>query len=57
MAGVSASHELGWVGTHVDISFDITRPYRFFIVYARTNGHWEMVSIHDSVSSISPSGE
>jgi ketosteroid isomerase-like protein len=56
-AGVSASGELGWVGTHIDISFDITRPYRFFIVYVRANGHWEMVSIHDSVSSISLSAE
>ena len=55
-AGVSASGELGWVGTHIDISFDITKPYRFYIVYARAKGHWEMVSIHDSVSSISLSG-
>ena len=43
--------------THIDISFDISRPYRFFIIYARVNEQWEMVSIHDSVISDLPPGE
>jgi hypothetical protein len=51
VAGMSEHGGLGWVATHVDISFDITRPYRFLIFYARTQTGWEMVSIHDSVSS------
>lgn len=50
-AGVSESGELGWLAAHIDISFDIARPYRFFIIYARADARWEMVSIHDSVSS------
>jgi ketosteroid isomerase-like protein len=56
-ARVSEHGGLGWVATQIDISFDITRPYRFFIIYARAHGRWEMVSIHDSLSSDLSPGE
>jgi ketosteroid isomerase-like protein len=39
-----------WLATHIDITFELTTPYRFFFIWVREQDDWKIVVSHDSVS-------
>jgi len=39
-----------WLATHIDITFELTTPYRFFYIWVREQDDWKIVVSHDSVS-------
>jgi hypothetical protein len=41
--------EVGWMASHIDITFDKTRPYRFFYIWRREEGGWRVALSHDSL--------
>jgi hypothetical protein len=47
--GLTRDASFGWLATHLDITFDLPMPYRFYIWRQRAND-WEIMASHDSLS-------
>ncbi len=41
--------DVGWMASHIDISFDRTTPYRFFYIWRREADSWRVALSHDSL--------
>lgn len=41
--------DVGWLASHIDISFDRTTPYRFFYIWRREADRWRVAVSHDSL--------
>src|SRR5215212_2017944 len=48
--GLTPDGMLGWLATHIDITFDLTTPYRFFYIWRLDGTEWNVIASHDSVS-------
>jgi ketosteroid isomerase-like protein len=44
--------DVGWLASHIDISFDRTTPYRFFYIWRREADEWRVVVSHDSLPTL-----
>jgi len=47
---ISPDGRTAWLATHLDITFELTTPYRFFYIWVREQDDWKIVVSHDSVS-------
>lgn len=48
--GLSLDGTTAWLATQIDITFDRPMPYRFFFIWHREDGGWQLVVSHDSAS-------